>query len=317
MADALPDTGSTTFVLISAALVLLMTPALALFYGGFVGERMAISTMLMSFAALSIITIEWSLLTYSLAFGTHPNPEVDLLIGGTTFGAFDAPNTLRPGTAIPEHANMVFQLAFAAVTSAVISGGVVGRITYPAWCLFIAIWHVLVYVPLAHWVWGGGWLAKRGVLDFAVRGRRVSPRALSPRQPPLSRPSHTLLPPCRAAWWWRLTAACLRLCWRGWCRTPRAGSCASSSSRRRPLPAPRRPRWRRRPGALAPPPSCASRTTCPSFCWALGCCSLGAPRRARARSPSLCVRALALTTHTPQLPRPPPPFSPPKKLAGL
>ena len=165
------DSGDTTFVLLSAALVLLMTPALALFYGGFVGEKMAISTMLMSFAALSIITIEWSLLTYSLAFGTHPDPAVDRLIGGTVFGAFDSPDNLRAGTAIPEHANMVFQLAFAAVTSAVISGGVCGRITYPAWCIFIAIWHVLVYVPLAHWIfYSGGWLAQNGVLDFAVRG---------------------------------------------------------------------------------------------------------------------------------------------------
>lgn len=130
---------------------------------------MAISTMLMSFAALSIITIEWSLLTYSLAFGKHFNPDVDPFIGGTVFGAFDAPNALRPGTTIPEHAFMVFQLAFAAVTSAVISGGVCGRITYPAWCLFIAIWHLIVYTPLAHWIfYPGGWLAKRGVLDFAV-----------------------------------------------------------------------------------------------------------------------------------------------------
>jgi len=164
------DSGDTGYVLVSAALVLLMTPALALFYGGFVGERMAISTMLMSFAALSVITIEWSLLTYSLAFGTHPNPAVDLFIGGTVFGAFSSPNNLRAGTQIPEHANMVYQLAFAAVTSAVISGGVCGRITYPAWCLFISIWHLLVYVPLAHWIfYPGGWLYRAGVLDFAVR----------------------------------------------------------------------------------------------------------------------------------------------------
>ena len=163
------DSGDTTFVLLSAALVLLMTPALALFYGGFVGEKMAISTMLMSFAALSIITVEWSLLTYSLAFGKHPDPAVDRFIGGTVFGAFDSPDALRAGFKIPEHANMVFQLAFAAVTSAVISGGVCGRITYPAWCIFIAIWHCLVYTPLAHWIfYPGGWLFQNGVLDFAV-----------------------------------------------------------------------------------------------------------------------------------------------------
>ena len=115
--------------------------------------------------------MEWSLLTYSLAFGTHSNPAVDPFIGGTSFAAYSElswGNNLRAGTAIPEQAMFVYQLAFAAVTSAVISGGVVGRITYGAWCTFIAFWHLLVYVPLAHWIfYSGGWLAQRGVLDFA------------------------------------------------------------------------------------------------------------------------------------------------------
>jgi Amt family ammonium transporter len=168
---ALRDTGTTAYVLTCASLVLLMTPALALFYGGFVGPNMAISTMLMSFAALGVITTQWSLLTYSLAFGTHSNAAVDPYIGGTSFAAYSElswGNNLRAGTAIPEQANFAYQLAFAAVTSAVISGGVVGRITYGAWCTFIALWHVIVYVPLAHWIfYSGGWLAKNGVLDFA------------------------------------------------------------------------------------------------------------------------------------------------------
>jgi Amt family ammonium transporter len=127
--------------------------------------------MLMSFAALGVITVQWSLLTYSLAFGTHPNAAVDPFIGGTSFAAFSElswGNNLRAGTAIPEQANFAYQLAFAAVTSAVISGGVVGRITYGAWCTFIALWHVIVYVPLAHWIfYSGGWLYRNGVLDFA------------------------------------------------------------------------------------------------------------------------------------------------------
>ena len=162
------DTGATAWVLTSSALVLLMTPALALFYGGFVGERMAISTMMMSFVALSVITIEWSLLTYSLAFSPHTDARIDPYIGNLWYGAFESADRLRAGTAIPEHANFVFQLAFAAVTSAVVSGGVVGRITYAAWTLFIMLWHLLVYTPLARWVfYTGGWLNKAGVLDFA------------------------------------------------------------------------------------------------------------------------------------------------------
>jgi Amt family ammonium transporter len=146
----------------------MMTPALALFYGGFVGERMAISTMMMSFVALSIITIEWSLLTYSLAFSPHTDSSIDPWIGNLWFGAFDSKDSLRSGTSIPEHAMFIFQGAFATVTSAVISGGVVGRVTYSAWSVFIALWHLFVYTPLARWIfYSGGWLAQRGVLDFA------------------------------------------------------------------------------------------------------------------------------------------------------
>jgi hypothetical protein len=241
---------------------------------------MAISTMLMSFAALSIITIEWSLLTYSLAFGKHPNPDVDALIGGTVFGAFDSPNALRAGFTIPEHAFMVFQLGFAAVTSAVISGGVCGRITYPAWCLFIAIWHILVYVPLAHWIfYPGGWLAKRGVLDFAVSiwrpmGTSVTESGGLEDSPCRATPHHTfphpllLTPPPhshpRAAWWWRPTVACLPLYWQGGCPTP--PGCAT------PLPPPPPPLpWRRAwLGGRGPLQSCASPTMSPLFCWVQG-----------------------------------------------
>jgi Amt family ammonium transporter len=162
------DSGDTAWVLTSAALVLLMTPALAIFYGGLVGEKMIITTMYMSFISLSIITIQWSLLTYSLSFASSANPGVDPFVGSLEFGAFDSADRVRPGTRIPEHAYFVFQLAFAAVTAAVVSGAVVGRVSYGAWCVFIALWHLLVYTPLARWVfYSGGWLNKFGVLDFA------------------------------------------------------------------------------------------------------------------------------------------------------
>ena len=162
------DSGDTAWVLASAALVLLMTPALAIFYGGLVGERMIITTMYMSFISLSIITIEWSLITYSLSFAKSANPNVDPFVGSLAFGAFDSADRVRPGTRVPEHAFFIFQLAFAAVTAAVVSGAVVGRVSYAAWCVFIALWHLFVYTPLARWVfYTGGFLSKLGVLDFA------------------------------------------------------------------------------------------------------------------------------------------------------
>ena len=122
----------------------------------------------MSFVALSVITIEWSLLTYTLAFAPHTNSALDPYLGNMYYGAFDSSDKTPAGLSIPEHAMFVFQLAFAAVTAAVVSGGVVGRITYGAWTLFIMLWHLFVYTPLARWVfYPGGWLALRGVLDFA------------------------------------------------------------------------------------------------------------------------------------------------------
>ena len=115
-----------------------------------------------------VISIEWSVLTYSIAFSTNPIDQIDPYLGGLSYGAFDATDHVRINTSIPEHAYFVFQLAFAAVTAAVISGAVVGRISYAAWCLFISLWHLFVYTPLARWVWHPtGWLAARGIEDFA------------------------------------------------------------------------------------------------------------------------------------------------------
>ena len=126
-------------------------------------KHAALSTMLMSWAAFAVISILWSLLTYSLAFG--PGGSV---LGGLGFGFFDSADRDRPLTNVPEHAYMAFQLAFAAVTAAVVSGSVAGKITLSAWVCFVLLWHTIVYVPLARWVWHPeGWLNKRGVLDFA------------------------------------------------------------------------------------------------------------------------------------------------------
>lgn len=162
------DSGATAWVLTSSALVFLMTPALALFFGGFVGTRMVTNTMLMSFAALVIVTIEWSLIGYSMAFAPNPVASLDPYIGGVSFGAFDSNDRVRINTQIPEHAYFVFQLAFAVVTCAVISGSVVGRINFSAWCIFAGAWHLIVYAPLARWVFHpSGFLAARGIQDFA------------------------------------------------------------------------------------------------------------------------------------------------------
>ena len=157
------NSGDTAWVLTASALVLLMTPALSIFYGGFMPGKRVLSTMLLSWAAFSLLSVLWPLLTYSLAFG--PGSPY---LGGLGFGLFDSADRLRANTAIPEHAFCAFQLAFAVVTGAVVSGSVAGRVTLPAWALFCALWHLLAYVPLARWVfYPGGWLAQLGVLDFA------------------------------------------------------------------------------------------------------------------------------------------------------
>ncbi len=118
-----------------------------------------------SWASFSILSVVWPLLTYSLAFSTTTGNSV---MGGVGFGLFDSGDRLRPGTQVPEHAFCAFQLAFAVVTSAVVSGSVAGRITLASWAAFSILWHFLCYVPLARWVfYPGGWLAQRGLLDFA------------------------------------------------------------------------------------------------------------------------------------------------------
>ena len=161
------DTGDTTFVLISAALVVLMTPALALFYGGMVRTKNVLSTIMQSFICLGIISVQWALFGYTIAFG----PDFNHLIGSLNWlglnGVGVEPNADYAAT-IPHLAFMIFQGAFAIITPALITGSFAERVRFPAFVVFTLMWATLVYDPVAHWVWGvGGWLREYGVLDFA------------------------------------------------------------------------------------------------------------------------------------------------------
>jgi Amt family ammonium transporter len=157
----------TAWLLISAAMVMLMTPALALFYGGMVRRKNLLSTMMMSFVIIALVGLLWVLYGYSLAFGTDHGG----IIGGFDFlglnGVGQVPSSTY-ATTVPHLAYMIYQAMFAVITVALITGAVVERIKFSALLVFSVAWFTLVYVPVAHWVWGaGGWLMKLGVLDFA------------------------------------------------------------------------------------------------------------------------------------------------------
>jgi Amt family ammonium transporter len=162
------DSGDTAWVLTSAALVLLMTaPGLALFYGGMVRQKNALGTLMQSFIVLALISVQWVLWGYSLAFG----PDKGGIIGGLEWfglnGVGAAPNPDYAAT-IPHQAFMLFQMMFAVITPALITGAFAERKKFSTFLVFILVWATLVYDPLAHWVWGdGGWLRKLGALDFA------------------------------------------------------------------------------------------------------------------------------------------------------
>ena len=160
------DTGDTGWLLASAALVMFMTPGLALFYGGLVRSKNVLGTIMQSFFALALVTVLWVLIGYTLAFG----PDLGNLIGGLDFWGFrgvgQAPSDLYASTT-PHVAFAMYQLMFAVITPALITGAVAERMKFSAYVLFLGLWSLLVYSPLAHWVWGGGWLADLGALDFA------------------------------------------------------------------------------------------------------------------------------------------------------
>mgnify|MGYP000867188530 FL=1 len=157
----------TVFVLISAALVMIMTPGLALFYSGMVRGKNTLNSTLHSFSALAVISIQWILIGYTLCFGT----DIGGIIGGFNFaglkGVGFAPNAAYAAT-IPQQVYMLFQLMFAIITPALISGSIAERMKFIPWVVFVLLWTTLVYDPIAHWVWGtGGWLKNLGALDFA------------------------------------------------------------------------------------------------------------------------------------------------------
>jgi Amt family ammonium transporter len=161
------DTGDTAWVLISAALVMLMTPGVGFFYGGLVRNKNAISTIMHSFAVLGIVSIIWVLWGYSLAFG----PDKGNFIGGLEWfglrGVGSEPNEFYAPT-IPHQAYMVFQMMFAVITPALITGAFAERAKFSTFLIFTIVWVTVVYIPVVHWVWGeGGWLRDLGALDFA------------------------------------------------------------------------------------------------------------------------------------------------------
>jgi Amt family ammonium transporter len=159
------NSGDTSWILTSTALVILMTaPGLALFYGGLVGRKNALSTLMHSFFLLALISLQWVLVGYTLSFGT----DIRGLVGGLDFLGFSGvgqdPNA---GSTIPHVAFAMYQCAFAVITPALITGAFAERIRFGAFVAFSLAWATFVYDPLAHWVWGGGWLMKLGALDFA------------------------------------------------------------------------------------------------------------------------------------------------------
>jgi ammonium transporter, Amt family len=169
------NTGNTAWLLLSSALVLLMTPGLALFYGGLNRSKGVLNMMMMSFSSIGLISVLWVLYGFTLAFGSNSNEGANNIIGSFTqyFGTGtswigDEWMLGDTGTGIPTYAFMVFQMMFAIITVALISGSLSDRLKFGGWVLFALGWFTLVYVPVAHWVWGGGWIgAKLGALDFA------------------------------------------------------------------------------------------------------------------------------------------------------
>jgi Amt family ammonium transporter len=153
-------------MLMSTALVLLMTPALAFFYGGLVRSKNALNTMMMSFISLGFVGVLWAVLGYSLALTAGNNWLGDLSLAFLSGVGLAETGAIVPLT-IPHMLYMAFQATFCIITAALISGAIVERMRFSAYLTFICLWSVVVYAPLAHWVWGGGWLADMGAWDFA------------------------------------------------------------------------------------------------------------------------------------------------------
>ena len=165
-ADPVPDKGDTAWMLTSTALVLLMTiPGLALFYGGMVRKKNVLATVMQSFATTCIVTIVWMVIAYSLAF--RDGGSLNAYIGGMDRFMLKGMGVGELKGTIPESVFMCFQMTFAIITPALVCGAFADRMKFSALVLFMILWSIFVYAPIAHWVWGGGFLGGLGVLDFA------------------------------------------------------------------------------------------------------------------------------------------------------
>ncbi len=163
-APAVPDAGNTAWLLICAALVMLMTPGLAFFYAGMVNRKNVVSTLLQNFVALAVVGLIWVVLGYSLAFS-----DGNAWIGDMSFFMLDGLSGQLYGDAkVPHYAFVAFQMMFAVITPALITGAIAERVHFKAWMFLLGLWSLFVYAPVAHWVWGAkGWILADGGLDFA------------------------------------------------------------------------------------------------------------------------------------------------------
>jgi Amt family ammonium transporter len=160
------NSGDTAFMIVCAALVCLMTPGLAFFYGGLVSRKNVLTIMMQSFISMGIVTIIWFLFGFSMAFG----PDVNGIVGGMKYvflaGVGMDPNSAYGGT-IPFITFCAYQYMFAIITPALITGAFADRVSFKSYLIFLVAWSVLIYCPLTHWIWGGGFLQQMGVIDFA------------------------------------------------------------------------------------------------------------------------------------------------------
>jgi Amt family ammonium transporter len=157
------DTGVTTWLMVSATLVMLMTPGVGFFYGGLVRKKNFISMIALSFVVLALVSIHWVLIGYSLAFG----PDIGGIIGNLDYVGLNGVSADAGSGTYPPLVYMIFQLFFAAVTVTIVTSAVAERIKFSSFIIFVLVWLTLVYCPLAHWAWGGGWASHLGLIDFA------------------------------------------------------------------------------------------------------------------------------------------------------
>ncbi len=168
MVDPILNSGDTAWMLISTALVILMTiPGVALFYGGLIRRENVLNTMFLSFVTFAIVSVLWFIFGYDLTFGADWGGIIGSLANPFFNGVVESQSLATLAPTIPTGLYAIFQMTFAAITVALISGAVVERMKFAAWLAFVPVWLTLVYIPVAHWMWGGGFLAQLGALDFA------------------------------------------------------------------------------------------------------------------------------------------------------